>query len=103
MRVSGALRLCDTEKRTVEHFNILISDNAEVFRRYFGVEIFPGSLNVDIADPPSLQERKCGVHLTRDNRASSAAAGSQASMFAAGRGAAAKKPNAGATAARSWR
>ena len=55
MRLSGTLRLSDTEKRTVGHFNILISDNAEVFRRYFGVEIFPGSLNVDIADPPSLQ------------------------------------------------
>jgi CTP-dependent riboflavin kinase len=30
-------------------------DNAAVFRRYFGVDLFPGSLNVDVPEPVSLQ------------------------------------------------
>jgi CTP-dependent riboflavin kinase len=36
-------------------FSRLINDNRAVFRRYFGVELFAGSLNIDVPNPPSLQ------------------------------------------------
>jgi CTP-dependent riboflavin kinase len=56
MILSGTLRLSDAaERRTVGRFNVLINDNAETFRRHFGVDLFPGSLNVDVLHPPSLQ------------------------------------------------
>lgn len=56
MLLSGTLRLSDEQtQRTVGQFSRLISDNAKVFREYFGVELFPGSLNVDVPEPPSLQ------------------------------------------------
>jgi hypothetical protein len=56
MLLSGTLRLSDDgARRTVGRFNELIRDNTEVFRRSFGVDLFPGSLNVDIQEHPSLQ------------------------------------------------
>ena len=54
--LSGILRLSDHgTPRTMGRFNELIRDNAQVFRNHFGVELFPGSLNVDIQEPSSLQ------------------------------------------------
>lgn len=54
--LSGTLRLSDHGKRrTAGRFNELIRDNAQVFYKYFRVELFPGSLNVDIQQPSSLQ------------------------------------------------
>ena len=54
--LSGTLRLSTRgAKRTVGRFNKLITDNAAVFRHYFGVDLFPGSLNVDVREPASLQ------------------------------------------------
>jgi CTP-dependent riboflavin kinase len=56
MVLSGTVRLSeDGKRRTAGQFSNLILDNAEIFRRYFGFELFPGSLNVDIPDPSSLQ------------------------------------------------
>ena len=56
MTLEGTLRFSDgTERRTRGTFSKLIKENAEVFRRYFIVALFPGSLNVDVADPPTLQ------------------------------------------------
>ena len=55
-RLSGTLRLSTSDtKRTVGRFNELITDNHAVFRRYFGVDLFPGSLNIDVPEPTSLQ------------------------------------------------
>jgi CTP-dependent riboflavin kinase len=56
LRLVGTLRLSTPDaKRTVGRFNELITDNSAVFRRYFGVDLFPGSLNVDVPTPASLQ------------------------------------------------
>lgn len=56
MTLNGTLRLSEYPgQRTVGMFGNLIRDNAEVFRRYFGVDLFAGSLNVDVAQPRSLQ------------------------------------------------
>ena len=58
MRLSGTLRLSDeTGKRTRGGFRRLINDNAPIFERYFGVKLFPGSLNVDVRNPPALQRQ----------------------------------------------
>ena len=47
----GTLRLSDFGgHRTAGMF-----DNRAVFRHYFGVDLFAGSLNVDVPRPPSLQ------------------------------------------------
>jgi CTP-dependent riboflavin kinase len=60
MVLSGTLRLSDPQKRTVGRtagrFNVLVNDNAQALRRHFGVELFPGSLNVDVRHPASLQQ-----------------------------------------------
>lgn len=56
MTLRGTLRLSDDRvQRTAGKFKQLINNNAEVFRRYFGLDIFPGSLNVDVPYPSSLQ------------------------------------------------
>lgn len=56
MTLNGTLRLSDYPgQRTVGMFGKLIRDNPVVFRRYFGVDLFAGSLNVDVSHPPSLQ------------------------------------------------
>jgi CTP-dependent riboflavin kinase len=55
MTLNGTLRLSDhSERRTVGCFGKFIEDNRAVFRRYFGVDLFAGSLNVDILNQPSL-------------------------------------------------
>ena len=35
-------------------FSKFMRENTEVFLRYFGTELFPGSLNVDLVDVPSV-------------------------------------------------
>lgn len=56
LSLAGTLRLSTPDaKRTVGRFNELITDNRAVFRRHFGVDLFPGSLNVDVPAPASLQ------------------------------------------------
>lgn len=57
MILQGTLRLSDPDqRRTAGRFNELINENAAVFERYFGTPLFPGSLNVDVPYPPSLQK-----------------------------------------------
>lgn len=56
MSLAGALRLSTPDaKRTSGRFNELITKNSSVFRHYFGVDLFPGSLNIDVSTPTSLQ------------------------------------------------
>jgi CTP-dependent riboflavin kinase len=56
LKLNGTLRLSDeTGKRTAGGFSRLINDNATVFEHYFGTRLFPGSLNVDVPYPPTLQ------------------------------------------------
>lgn len=56
MILRGTLRLSDeSARRTAGKFSQLINDNATVFARYFGVELFPGSLNINIPSPTNLQ------------------------------------------------
>ena len=56
LSLAGTLRLSTPgEKRTGGRFNELITDNSAVFRRYFGADLFPGSLNIDVPAPDSLQ------------------------------------------------
>jgi CTP-dependent riboflavin kinase len=52
MVLNGKLNLIST----VGKFKILISENKEVFRKYFGVYLFPGSVNVKIEKPENLQQ-----------------------------------------------
>jgi CTP-dependent riboflavin kinase len=52
MVLNGKLNLI----HTVGKFKILINDNKEVFRKYFGVYLFPGSLNIKINEPENLQQ-----------------------------------------------
>jgi CTP-dependent riboflavin kinase len=57
LKLNGTLRLSDeTGRRTAGGFGRLINDNATVFERYFGARLFPGSLNVDVPDPSTLQQ-----------------------------------------------
>lgn len=37
-------------------FSRLINDNATVFERHFGAKLFPGSLNIDVPCPSTLQK-----------------------------------------------
>jgi CTP-dependent riboflavin kinase len=56
MTLNGKLRLSDkTGKRTVGDFSKWMKVNAKILRRYFGADLFEGSLNIDVSDPPSLQ------------------------------------------------
>jgi len=56
LSLAGTLRLSTLDaKRTVGRFNELITDNSAVFKRYLGVDLFPGSLNIDVPAPDSLQ------------------------------------------------
>lgn len=57
LSLSGTLCLSTSNvKRTCGRFNKLIKDNRTVFRRYFGVDLFPGSLNVYVPVPASLHD-----------------------------------------------
>ncbi|MCD6336903.1 MAG: DUF120 domain-containing protein [Candidatus Marinimicrobia bacterium] len=42
--------------RTASKFSILINENKKIFAKYFGVDLFPGSLNIIVDNPPDLQE-----------------------------------------------
>jgi CTP-dependent riboflavin kinase len=56
MILSGKLRLSDgSGKRTAGGFSKLIIDNRAVFQTFFGTDLFPGSLNVDVPTPVTLQ------------------------------------------------
>jgi CTP-dependent riboflavin kinase len=56
LSLAGTLRLSTSDtKRTAGRFNELITDNCAVFKRYFGIDLFPGSLNIDVPEPASLQ------------------------------------------------
>lgn len=56
LSLAGTLRLSTPDvNRTVGRFNQLITENGLVFKRYFGVDLFPGSLNIDVPAPDSLQ------------------------------------------------
>ncbi len=57
--LGGSVRLSEPGvRRTAGMFSKLILDNRDVFRRYFGVELYPGSLNVDVQIP--------GIHTRLD-------------------------------------
>ena len=62
--LSGTIRLSEIgARRTAGHFSELIAQNRLVFRKYFGVELFAGSLNIDVPTPPALQyELDAGVY-----------------------------------------
>ena len=50
--LSGRLNLINT----VGKFKVLINENKNVFYKYFGVYLFPGSLNIKIDKPENLQQ-----------------------------------------------
>lgn len=55
MTLSGTVRLSDDfQRRTVGRFRTFMEANSTVFRRYFGVELFSGSLNVNVIDRPLI-------------------------------------------------
>ncbi len=57
LSLNGTLRFSTKNaKHTCGRFNELITENSNVFKRYFGVDLFPGSLNVDVPQPTSLQQ-----------------------------------------------
>jgi CTP-dependent riboflavin kinase len=41
---------------TVGKFRLLINENKKVFHKYFGVHLFPGSLNIKIDKPENLHQ-----------------------------------------------
>lgn len=51
MTLDGEFNLLHTAGK----FNVLINENNEVFRRYFGVYLFPGSVNIRVEIPDNLQ------------------------------------------------
>jgi len=53
----GRLRISEPDKppKTLSQFGQFIRENADVFRRYFAVDLYPGSLNVDVEEPSTLQ------------------------------------------------
>jgi len=51
LALQGRLRLND---ENMHQFGQFMAKNAAVFERYFGVRLFEGSLNVYVAEPPSL-------------------------------------------------
>ena len=56
--MKGMLRISEPSgvRRTAGGFGKLILENAPVFESHFGAALFPGSLNVDVPDPPTLQQ-----------------------------------------------
>ncbi len=56
IRLSGTIRQSEPgHPRTGGRFSKLIEDNGATFRKYFGVDLFAGSLNIDMPDPGTLQ------------------------------------------------
>lgn len=55
---SGTLMITEPggPKHTVGAFSVLINQNVAVFDQYFGAPLYPGSLNVKVLKPASLQE-----------------------------------------------
>jgi len=52
LTLQGTIRLSDSSAiRTAGKFSALILDNAHMFRRYFGTDLLPCSLNVDVPHP----------------------------------------------------
>lgn len=58
IKLHGTIRQSEqgAPPRTAGRFNKLIEENRPVFRRYFGVDLFAGSLNVDVPVPTTLQK-----------------------------------------------
>jgi CTP-dependent riboflavin kinase len=57
MTLHGTLELSDPKaKRTIGGFAQFVTANQPTLQRYFGHQLFPGSLNVLVRDPPSLQQ-----------------------------------------------
>jgi hypothetical protein len=58
MELDGVLVISEpgSRQKTRGEFGPFITENATVFRQHFGVVLFPGSLNVYVAQPPSLQK-----------------------------------------------
>ena len=60
MNLKGSLNLLGTAGK----FSILINENRQVFKKYFGVDLYPGSVNVYVNDPGTLQaDMDKGVYL----------------------------------------
>lgn len=57
MTLHGTLELADPKtKRTAGGFAQFVTANEATLRQFFGFALFPGSLNVLVTDPPSLQQ-----------------------------------------------
>jgi CTP-dependent riboflavin kinase len=57
MTLRGALELSDPKtKKTMNTFAQFVTANDATLSQYFGFQLFPGSLNVRVAEPPSLQQ-----------------------------------------------
>jgi CTP-dependent riboflavin kinase len=57
MTLRGTLELSDSEtRRTVGGFAQFVTANDSKLREFFGHKLFPGSLNVLIEEPPTLQQ-----------------------------------------------
>jgi CTP-dependent riboflavin kinase len=57
LTLRGTLELSDPKaKRTMGGFAQFVTANAETLQKFFGHKLFPGSLNVLVAHPPSLQQ-----------------------------------------------
>jgi CTP-dependent riboflavin kinase len=57
MILRGTLELSDPEtKRTVGGFAQFVTANDSTLREHFGHKLYPGSLNVLVEDPPTLQQ-----------------------------------------------
>jgi Transcriptional regulator of a riboflavin/FAD biosynthetic operon len=58
MELDGVLVISEpgARQKTRGEFGPFITENATVFRQHFGVVLFPGSLNVYVAQPPGLQK-----------------------------------------------
>jgi CTP-dependent riboflavin kinase len=57
MTLRGTLELSDPKtKRTLGGFAQFVTANESKLRQFFGFPLFPGSLNVHVPDPPSLQQ-----------------------------------------------
>ena len=57
LELTGTVRRSEAggARRTVGGFGRLVTENQEAFRAHFGCNIFPGSLNIDVPHPETLQ------------------------------------------------
>jgi CTP-dependent riboflavin kinase len=57
LTLSGTLELSDPKsKRTMGGFAQFVTANDATLQQFFGFKLFPGSLNVNVPNPPSLQQ-----------------------------------------------